>query len=97
MPISIEERSGRVEKARKLMAEQGVDALLMSGGTSMIYFSNVRWWLSERLTIRGDAAFQLWQIDTPPGFALPARGFIAVEESEWVSGFRMSVAAVLRW
>ena len=56
-----------------------------------------RWWLSDRLTLRGDAAFQLWQIDTPPGFALPARGFIAVEESEWVSGFRLSVAAVLRW
>jgi Xaa-Pro dipeptidase len=49
VPISVKERQGRVEKARKLMAEQGLDALLMSGGTSMIYFSNVRWWLSERM------------------------------------------------
>jgi Xaa-Pro dipeptidase len=49
VPISVEERQDRVEKARKLMAEQGIDALLMSGGTSMIYFSNVRWWLSERM------------------------------------------------
>jgi Xaa-Pro dipeptidase len=49
VPISVDERRGRVEKARRLMTEQGVDALLMSGGTSMIYFSNVRWWLSERM------------------------------------------------
>ncbi len=49
VPISVEERRGRVEKARRLMVAQGIDALLMSGGTSLIYFSNVRWWLSERM------------------------------------------------
>jgi len=49
VPISTEERRGRVEKAKRLMVDNGVDALLMAGGTSMIYFSNVRWGLSERM------------------------------------------------
>jgi Xaa-Pro dipeptidase len=48
-PISTEERRARVEKAKRLMADNDVDALLMAGGTSMIYFSNVRWGLSERM------------------------------------------------
>jgi Xaa-Pro dipeptidase len=48
-PITSEERRGRVEKARRLMVEQGVDALLIAGGTSMVYFSNVQWGLSERM------------------------------------------------
>lgn len=48
-PITTEERRARVEKARRLMVENGVDALLMAGGTSMVYFSNVGWGLSERM------------------------------------------------
>jgi hypothetical protein len=59
--------------------------------------TGVRWWLSDRFTLRGDALFQLWQIDTPPGFAAPERGFTGVEESEWVRGFRLSLAALIRW
>ena len=59
--------------------------------------TGVRWWLSDRLTLRGDGLFQLWQIDTPPGFATPERGFGGVEESEWVQGFRFSLAALIRW
>lgn len=48
-PITNDERRGRIEKARRLMAEQKIDALLLTGGTSMLYFSNMRWGLSERL------------------------------------------------
>lgn len=59
--------------------------------------AGARWFLSDRITLRGDALFQLWQIDTPPGFAEPERGFPRVEESEWVSGYRLSVAALIRW
>ena len=59
--------------------------------------AGVRWWLSDRFTLRGDALFQLWQIDTPPGFAAPEQGFTGVEESEWSNGFRLSVAALIRW
>jgi Xaa-Pro dipeptidase len=48
-PITTAERRGRVEKAKRLMAENGIEALLMSGGTTMRYFANVNWWLSERM------------------------------------------------
>jgi len=48
-PITLEERQQRTEKARRLMADNKLDALLMSGGTSLVYFSGIRWWLSERL------------------------------------------------
>jgi len=48
-PISVEERVGRIEKARRLMREQRMDALLLTGGTSLLYFTNIRWGLSERM------------------------------------------------
>ena len=49
VPISVDERRARVEKARRLMTQHGIDALLMTGGTSLVYFTGVRWGLSERL------------------------------------------------
>src|SRR5579863_9322807 len=42
-PISPEERMGRIEKARKLMAANKLSALMLMGGTSMDYFCGVRW------------------------------------------------------
>jgi len=48
-PITVEERRGRIERARELMAVTGLDALFLTGGTSLVYFTNVRWGLSERL------------------------------------------------
>ena len=48
-PISVEERRLRQERARQLMHENNLDAVLMLGGTSLVYFTNVRWWNSERL------------------------------------------------
>ncbi len=48
-PITAEERRGRIEKARRLMGEQKLDALLLTGGTSMLYFTGIQWGLSERM------------------------------------------------
>ena len=48
-PITREERAARLEKARRLMAENHLDAMLLIGGTSLVYFTGIRWWLSERL------------------------------------------------
>ena len=48
-PIAIEERQQRQERARQLMRENNLDAILMIGGTSLVYFTNIRWWNSERL------------------------------------------------
>ncbi len=48
-PITSEERRKRIERAKELMAQSDIDALLLAGGTSMAYFTNMRWGGSERL------------------------------------------------
>lgn len=47
--ISAEEYQQRIEHARALMRAQGVDALLVTAGTSLRYFAGVPWGASERL------------------------------------------------
>ena len=47
-PITDDERRQRVEKARRLMAENKIDAIFLEGGTSMFYFTGVHWGNSER-------------------------------------------------
>ena len=59
-PITTEERAGRVERARRLMAENDLDAVMLTGGTSMVYFTNISWGGGERLftvviPVRGEA------------------------------------------
>ena len=49
-PISVDERRARLEKARGLMREHKLDALMLTGGTSMVYFTGMSWGNSERLT-----------------------------------------------
>ena len=49
-PIGAAERQARIAKAQKLMREQGVSALLVEPGSSLIYFTGVHWSRSERLT-----------------------------------------------
>jgi len=39
----------RVERARRLMTDEKIDALILSGGTSLVYFTNIRWGGGERL------------------------------------------------
>jgi Xaa-Pro dipeptidase len=48
-PITAEERRARIEQARRLMTERQIDALMLMGGTSLVYFSNIRWAGGERL------------------------------------------------
>jgi Xaa-Pro dipeptidase len=47
-PITREERGHRQERARKLMAENSLDAIVLMTGTSLQYFSGIRWWGGER-------------------------------------------------
>ena len=48
-PISVEERGARQEQARKLMRENGIDATVLMAGTSLQYFTGIRWWGGERM------------------------------------------------
>lgn len=50
-PITSQEYQGRIARAQQLLAEQDpkVDALFLSTGTSLYYFTGVHWWASERM------------------------------------------------
>ena len=48
-PITIEERAGRQENARRLMRENDLSAILLTPGTSLAYFTGIRWEGGERL------------------------------------------------
>ncbi|HKV79102.1 MAG TPA: Xaa-Pro peptidase family protein, partial [Candidatus Sulfotelmatobacter sp.] len=48
-PITREERRQRHERARKLMAENSLDAIVLMTGTSLQYFSGIHWWGGERM------------------------------------------------
>jgi Xaa-Pro dipeptidase len=65
--ITDAERLARIEKARRLMADNKIDALVLEGGTSMFYYTGVRWGNSERtfavvIPQKGDLAW------VTPGF-----------------------------
>jgi Xaa-Pro dipeptidase len=49
-PIDRAEREARLAKAQRLMREQGLSALLVEPGASLVYFTGLRWGRSERLT-----------------------------------------------
>ena len=49
-PIGAQERQARIAKAQRLMRDQGLSALLIEPGASLVYFTGVQWWRSERLT-----------------------------------------------
>jgi Xaa-Pro dipeptidase len=48
-PITNDERLARLEKARQLMLASKLDAILLTGGTSLTYFTGLRFGTSERL------------------------------------------------
>jgi Xaa-Pro dipeptidase len=57
-PITREERQHRLERVRQLMVDNAIDATLLMAGTSLDYFTGIRWWGGERMF----------------AFVLPARG-----------------------
>ncbi len=64
--ITDAERHARLDKARRLMGEQGIGAVVIEPGPTMTYYTGVRWGLSERtfalvLPARGE-----------PGWVCPA-------------------------
>jgi Xaa-Pro dipeptidase len=50
-PISTEERHARIAKAQSLMGQRKVAALLVEPGSSLEYFTGIRWRRSERTTL----------------------------------------------
>jgi Xaa-Pro dipeptidase len=66
-PITDDERRARIDKARSLMRANGIAAMFLEGGSSMFYYTGVRWGNSERpfgvvIPVRGELAW------VTPGF-----------------------------
>jgi Xaa-Pro dipeptidase len=51
VPISLEERKSRIEKAQRLMTENKIAAIILDTGTSMKYFTGVSWSGGERTMV----------------------------------------------
>lgn len=49
-PIGRDERAARLARAQTLMAANDIGAIVVEPGASMVYFTGIRWWRSERLT-----------------------------------------------
>jgi Xaa-Pro dipeptidase len=62
VPISLDERKARLQRAQRLMAHEGLDALVFASGSSLSYFTGAQWGRSERffgavLTREGEPAW----------------------------------------
>lgn len=49
-PIGPEERGARIARAQALMKANGIGAVLIEAGSSLLYFTGIKWGRSERLT-----------------------------------------------
>ncbi len=49
VPITLPEREHRLDRARQLLAQHHLGALVICSGTSLAYFTGLRWGQSERL------------------------------------------------
>jgi Xaa-Pro dipeptidase len=49
VPILLDERRIRIENARRLMHENHIDAIYLEPGSSMFYYTGMRWSTSERM------------------------------------------------
>jgi len=48
-PVTREERQARQDRARQLMKENNLDAIVLMPGTSLQYFAGIHWWGGERM------------------------------------------------
>ena len=60
--ITVEERKNRIAKAQELLQQEGMIALILDSGTSLNYFTGIKWWPSERTMVaiipaRGDVKY----------------------------------------
>jgi Xaa-Pro dipeptidase len=63
-PITTEEHRARLGRAQKLVAEAGLDALVVGSGSSFVYFTGAEWGLSERFLgmVLGCTGDSIWVV-----------------------------------
>ncbi|UYY59049.1 M24 family metallopeptidase [Sphingomonas sp. S2-65] len=80
VPITVAERRARMAKAQSLMKAAGIGAILVEPGSSLVYFTGLRWGRSERLTalvlpVEGEPCIVTPFFEAPrtrEGLAIPA-------------------------
>lgn len=50
IPIGSAERNARIAAVQRRMRAAGIGALLVEPGSSLVYFTGIEWWRSERMT-----------------------------------------------
>lgn len=68
----------------------GTNFLAAAGG-------GVRWMVSERFLLRGDAHLSLWQLDTPEGFQDPELELEPASRREWTNNGTFSIGLAYRF
>jgi len=63
VPITDDERKARIAKAQLLMRQHKIDAIYLEPGSSMFYFTGMRWSTSERMLALGSRG-----VASSPGF-----------------------------
>jgi Xaa-Pro dipeptidase len=99
-PITAEERHARIEQARRLMRDRSLDAMFLEPGSSLFYYTGVRWGRSERtfgvvIPVRGEPAWFAPAFEEQRAWELlpPATDLRVWQEDE--SPYRV-VAGILR-
>ena len=59
--------------------------------------AGLRWFLTDRVTVRGDGLLYIWSLEAPDGFRDPERGFATVGASEWVDAVSFAFALGYRF
>src|ERR1035441_9591227 len=67
-PIGDDERRARMEKARRLMRQHHLGAIVMEAGSSLFYFTGTRWTATDRtfawvLPAAGEPAWVVPRVD----------------------------------
>lgn len=89
-PIDAVERKSRLARAQALMAAHGLGAVVIEPGSSLIYFTGLRWWRSERLTcavlpVEGDPCIVTPYFEEPSvreSLAVPAQVRVWQEDGD---------------
>ncbi|WP_371397075.1 M24 family metallopeptidase [Fretibacter rubidus] len=79
-PITLDEYQSRIQKAQRLMAEQGLSAIYLDAGSNLRYFTGMQWKKSERMV----GAFIVQS--GPPQFIAPTFEIGTLEQFMEVQG-----------
>ncbi len=89
-PITVDEHRARLARAQKLLAEAGLDAMVVGPGSSLAYFTGADWGLSERFLGDGGRPRRATRCGSSPPSRRTARSSRSAWERTCAPGRRTS-------